>query len=362
MLRKQIPASLFGLVLPISGLLLLPDNSAAQSYHFVSIDVPCGSCPGGITPRTALGGINAAGEIVGVYTDAVGVQHGFLLRRGEFITIDVPGSLAGAGGSLPTAARGISSSGDVVGSYTAPVSSAPEDSPDFCPAAGSPACIKGFLYSHGEFSTVLVPGHPGAIPQRITPNGDIYGCLHDFDLMGSMFGFARTSYGYISLAAGGGELADTSQSVPASMNNAATPNGHTIVGLWIDMMTGHNHGYVVEDGTFHSYDVPGSTFTWIWDMNWEREFVGTYKDASGKQHGFLQRLKECARFTGDDTDAAPGDERGAEACAPISVDYPDAAATIAMGINRSGAIVGQYTDTNGHTHGFLAEPEHRHDR
>jgi hypothetical protein len=31
--------------------------------------------------------------------------------------------------------------------------------------------IQGFLLHHGTFSTVLFPGHPGAIPQRITPTG-----------------------------------------------------------------------------------------------------------------------------------------------------------------------------------------------
>src|SRR5437667_7208089 len=119
--------------------------------------------------RTAAGGINPAGDIVGVYTDAVGMQHGFLLSRGQFTTIDVPGTLAGVAGTLPTVARGISPSGEIVGQYTAPVSSAPWGSPAYCPATGSPACIKGFLYSHGRFTTVLVPDHPGAIPERTMP-------------------------------------------------------------------------------------------------------------------------------------------------------------------------------------------------
>jgi hypothetical protein len=333
MLRKQIPAGLVGLALSLSGLLLLPASTAAQSFNFVSIDVPCSACPGGIARSTNAQGINPAGDIVGVYTDAVGMAHGFLLSRGQFTTIDVPGALAGVGGFLPTVAKGISPSGDIVGDYTAPVSSAPEDSPDFCPAAGSVACIKGFLYSRGKFSTVLVPGHPGAIPQRITPNGDIYGCLHDFDLMASMFGFARTRFGYISLKVGGGELADPSQSVPVSMNNGATPDGHTIVGLWTDMATGHNHGYVVQNGNFQSYDVPGSTSTYIWDINPAGAFVGVYH--ASRNHGFLQLP---------------------DGSAPITIDYPNSVAASAIGINPGGAIVGQYTETSGHAHGFLAVP------
>jgi len=107
--------------------------------------------PGGIARRTAIGGINPGGDIVGVYTDAVGKQHGFLLSGGQFTTIDVPGALVGATGTLPTIARGINPSGKIVGQFTAPVnSSAPMDSPEYCPAAGSTACTKGFVYSNDK--------------------------------------------------------------------------------------------------------------------------------------------------------------------------------------------------------------------
>ena len=215
MLRKLSLAGLIRLSTSLSGL-LLATSSAAQSFNYYSIDVPCSACAGGIARRTAVGGINPAGDIVGVYTDAVGMQHGFLLSRGQFTTIDVPGELAGVAGTLPTVARGISPSGRIVGQYTAPVSSAPWGSPTYCPAAGSAACIKGFLYSHGRFSTVLFPGHPGTIPGRITPDGSMYGCYHDFDVMASMFSAAWTRFGDTSIAAGGGALTDPSKSFPNS--------------------------------------------------------------------------------------------------------------------------------------------------
>src|SRR5689334_20912627 len=129
MLFKQIAISIFGMAVPFSGLLLLPSHSDAQTFDLVSIDVPCAACPGGIARRTAIGGISSTGDIVGVYTDAVGVQHGFLLSRGQFTTIDFPGALA-------TVARGISPTGAIVGQYTAPVNSAPLSSPAYCPAVG----------------------------------------------------------------------------------------------------------------------------------------------------------------------------------------------------------------------------------
>jgi uncharacterized membrane protein len=328
MLRKRIATSVIGLALPLLGLLLLPDNGTAQSFNFVSIDVPCAACPGGIARRTAIGGINPAGDIVGAYTDAVGMSHGFLLSGGQFTTLDVPNAVS-------TSAGGINPAGDIVGSYTAPVSSAPWGSPAYCPAAGSTACIKGFLYSHGKFSTILFPGHPGAVPARITPNGSIYGCLHDFDLMGSMYGAAWTRSGDTSLIASGGELSDPSMGYPMSMHRGATPDGNVIVGFYTDMMTGHSHGYLISNGTLQPYDVPNSLATNVWDINPKEDFIGVYRDASGKVHGFLQL---------------------ADGSAPITIDYKNAVSTTATGLNPEGAIVGQYTDTIGLTHGFLAAP------
>jgi hypothetical protein len=243
MLRKRIATSVIGNALPLLGLLLLPGNGTAQSLNFVSIDVPCSACPGGIALRTALGGINPSGDIVGVYTDAVGMSHGFLLSDGQFTTIDVPNAVS-------TTARAISPTGHIVGQNTVPVSAAPWGDPAYCPAAGSPACIKGFLYRHGRFSTILFPGHPGAIPTRITPGGSIYGCYHDFDMMGSMYGIAWTRFGDTTLAAGGGQLSDPGMSFPSSMDDGATPDGKIIVGLYTDMMTGHQPGSSSGTGCF----------------------------------------------------------------------------------------------------------------
>jgi probable HAF family extracellular repeat protein len=300
--------------------LLAGDGGLGPPVQFRSIDFPQAIF-------TAAEGINPGGDIVGTYKDAGGHQHGFLLSNGQFSTIDVPNAVA-------TIATGINPAGDIVGRYTAPRYSTAE-----CTASGSPACIHGFLYSQGTFSTLTFPGHPGAFAQRIAPDGNIYGCLHDYDLMGSMFGAAWTRFGDISLVAGGGELADPGKAVPASMNNGATPDRNTIVGHFTDMTTNLVHGFVVQSGSFQVYDVPDSTLTQIWDINPGQQFVGTYVDKTGKRHGFLQL-----------PDGSP----------PITINVPSeppfnaSPSTIAYGINPGGAIVGQYTDTSGHTHGFLA--------
>jgi len=47
---------------------------------------------------------------------------------------------------------------------------------------------------------------------------------------------------------------------------------------------------------------------------------------------------------------------------PHQLPFPGAVVIIAMGINPGGAIVGQYTDTNGQTHGLLAVPMQGHNQ
>jgi probable HAF family extracellular repeat protein len=59
---------------------------------------------------TSANGINNQDQIVGVYVDADGAEHGFLLSRGTFTTIDVPNSVT-------TDAFGINDRGQIVGLF-----------------------------------------------------------------------------------------------------------------------------------------------------------------------------------------------------------------------------------------------------
>ena len=67
--------------------------------------------PGAV--RTQAEFLNAQGEVVGVYRDANQTRHGFIWSKGAFTTFDVPGSAA----PLGTVGIGINDHGDVVGDY-----------------------------------------------------------------------------------------------------------------------------------------------------------------------------------------------------------------------------------------------------
>src|SRR5260370_38885814 len=61
-------------------MLLATVSGAGPSFQFTSIDFP-----GAVL--TNAQGINPGGEIVGIYTDTAGKQHGFLLTGGKFTSI-----------------------------------------------------------------------------------------------------------------------------------------------------------------------------------------------------------------------------------------------------------------------------------
>src|SRR5437762_520959 len=227
---------------------------AAGTLVFTTIDVP-----GAVL--TNAQGINLQGDIVGVFTDAAGQQHGYLRSGGQFRTIDVPGARA-------TLSRGINDSGDLVGSYQRQGETG---------VAGH-----GFLLTRrGGLQAVDYPGHLNTIATRILNDGTILGCYHDTDTMGTMHGmmFHR---GFSAMNMG------------MSMNFGATPDGEYIVGGFTDA-DGRGKAFVVNHGSFAALEVPGALSTAVGDVNPSRVVVGIYTDAAGAVHGFQYDGKTFGR-------------------------------------------------------------------
>jgi len=256
-------------------------------------------------PGAALAGawgINNHGVIVGRYkAEPTGPYHAFLRDEGgSYSNIDPPNALWAE-------AKGINNRGDVVGYFcdTAP-----------CVPVST---YRGFLLNQGAYSYFGSSIHKNTWPNGINDQGQIVGCVHDTDLMGSMHGFLDSDGTF------------TDFPLPASMHNGISPDGKTIVGLYIDMVTFANHGYILSKGKFMPFDVPGSTFTNAWDLNAKGEIVGAYLDSAGHLHGFLRNA----------------------AGVYFSVNYPGATGTWAIRLNEAGQIVGQYLDASGIRHAYL---------
>ena len=270
--------------------LALGESRADRAFEFTTIEYPGASA-------TQASGINARGDIVGAYV-LNGVTHGFVLRDGEFTTIDYPGSEA-------SDVRGIGPDGDIVGTYRLP---------------GQTGQVHGYVRRNdGEFIPVNSVGHTNTIAQRILPDGTILGCRHDHNGTTTMRGIMVSREGYSEL------------DVHASMHNGATPDGRTIVGLYMNMDAGdRQEGYRIDDGVFTALVAPNSNFTAAWDINPAGDIVGVYRSLDNKFHGFLLR---------DET--------------YTTIDFPNASATRAFGINARGDVVGNYF-LGGKTYGYVA--------
>ena len=149
-------------------LLALTPAALADAPRFAAVDYP-----GAV--RTFALGINPAGEIVGAYDDALGNEHGFLLRAGTFTSFDYPGAAW-------TDAYAITPQGDIVGQY-----------------GNGDKITRGFLLKDGYFYPIEVfgatdKGDANSMPFGISPDGTIAGCYHQgasngSTISGTMYGF-----------------------------------------------------------------------------------------------------------------------------------------------------------------------------
>jgi uncharacterized membrane protein len=269
--------------LSASALGVFSANSAPGGFR--SIDVP------GATATRAFG-INAAGAIVGSYTDATGT-YGYLWRRGKVTSIAFPGAIS-------TEAWGINPRGDIIGRYR---------------LAGD-ARTFGFLLRRGVFTDISVPGHLHTLPIKITPSGVIVGCFHDTNFLQDMRGYVQRR-GHVS----------SFELLPSTMHNGVVRGGRLIAGISFDSAT-QAHGYVLNRGVYTQFDYPGATFTQAWDVNPTGKVVGYFNPVTS--HGFS---RDSDGFT--------------------QIDVPGASWTRIFGINPQGDMVGSYADASNNVHAFL---------
>jgi probable HAF family extracellular repeat protein len=268
----------------------------AHDYRFVKIDVPN-------AVSTDARGINARGDIVGTYTDANDVNHGFLLRQGVFSSIDVPDAAF-------TGTRAINARGDIVGNFL---------------DAGF--VQHGFLLHDGQFTQIDYPGASATFA---------YGINNAGDLTGSHFDASGNERGYI--------LRDGvfhNVHVPGGLTTTvyfAQDNGRVLVGD-TGVLDGF-HGFIRnKPGDFQLIDFPGlsSPCTEARWINQRGDIVGFFRNVcvfEDPPHGFLL-----------------GDGQYTQ------IDFPRSIDTKVLAINDDGVIVGNFTDKQGNLHGFKAVPE-----
>src|SRR5215217_1880350 len=258
-------------------------------------------------------GISPSGAVVGLYTTADGMTHGFLFSGDEYTTIDVPGAIR-------TNALAINARGDIVGRYD----------------IGTVA--HGYLLRDGELTTIDFPGAAGfTVVTDIDPAGRIVGRYRGFD--GKFHGFllADGIFTTIDHFDPSGNLDMGSQGIQGIAINASG----TIAGYYQDL-SGTFHAFLLDQGIYTTIDPADAKATGgpggILKISPDGIVVGSYTRVDDLPaacgcagHGFIYRNETFTSF-----------------------DVPGAQATSNTGVNPRGDIVGIYTDQSNRRHGFLA--------
>jgi YVTN family beta-propeller protein len=222
---------------------------------FASVDVP------NATSSTDAAWINARGDIVGTFGDALG-SHAYTLSRGKFTTINFPGADSA---NTATLGFGMSNAGDVVGV-------------EF--VGGDFLHGHGYVYSHGAFKLIDYPGAVGTFPTMI---------VDDNRIVGAYFGSDSVFHSFL-LSGGKFTIIDVPDSTFTWMTGI-DPDGD-IVGFY-NSKDGNQHGVVFRDGKYITIDIPGAVSTESNGIDPQGDVVGRYVWADGTTHGYFLRCGAC---------------------------------------------------------------------
>ncbi len=199
-------------------------------------------------------GINTSGQIVGIYLDASGVQHGFLDNAGVVTNIDNPAALPSQ-----TTPLDLNDGGEIVGEY--------ED---------STLVVHGFWTTDGvTFNNVDFPAATSTVASGVNTAGDIVGQWLDA---------SSVDHGFL-LHAG----VYTSFDFPLSTGTTAfgINDSGEIVGYFSDASSVF-HGFIYSGGSFTQVDVAGAAQTQLTRIKNNGHITGAYNDSNmptGEAHG-----------------------------------------------------------------------------
>jgi uncharacterized membrane protein len=245
--------------------------------------------------------VNNRGDVVGAYTDAAGVQHGFQVdRRGCPVTVDYPGPPRSKNEAL-----GINDRRQIVGVYGEYGDETTGES-------------HAYVRDRRGFSSYDVPGALATGAFKNNDRGQLVGV------------YSNESRDRVGTADAHGFLLDDGELTRIDAPDAAltflfdiNDRGQILgVGTNADNTTGF--GFIRDRRGAYTRlpDVPGAETTFPLGLNNRGQVVGFYLDGDGTQHGYLL---DRGRFT--------------------TIDVPGATATDAFGINDRGQIVGAFSTT-----------------
>jgi probable HAF family extracellular repeat protein len=196
--------------------------------------------------------INTAGEIVGVYVDATGFEHGFLDNAGVITNIDDPSGVPGS-----TNLFDINDSGEMVGFYQ-----------------DVNLTTHGLFTADGiTFNTLDFPGGGATTATAVNLVGEIVGIWTDKN--GATHGFLYNA----------GVFNSFDFPLAKSTSALGINDSGEIAGTFTDA-GGVQHGFIYSGTQFSQIDVAGAAQTQITRLKNTGNITGVYIDSTDEMHGF----------------------------------------------------------------------------
>jgi hypothetical protein len=251
--------------------------------------------------------ISGTGWIVGYYSDAEGVFHGFL-RNPKYTTLDVPG--AGTKGDQGTQALSINDAGQVAGIYI-----------------DSQSVGHGFIWQSdtGTFTTFDIPGGNGVTGALLNQAGQVAGT---YTTQGSITQ-GNVSHGYIMQTDGTITTFDPPNSIGTSVTgingSGETTGYYSLSADTVQEFTSDQYGNVT------TFNITG--FFQNAGLEDSGDVLGTYESAA-RAHGWKRTAAGVVSYFSDPS-AAGG------------------LGTFSTCVSGNGKVAGLYYDSSGNTHDFV---------
>jgi hypothetical protein len=286
-----------------------------------SFDAPGAGLGANLNQGTVAYSINDWDAIAGQFQDASYVFHGFVrYPDGAFATFDAPS--AGTGAFQGTQALDINLVGTTAGYYV-----------------DGGGVQHGFVRSpEGKTEEFDPPGSILTFPCEET-------CLSlDGTLTGFWFDSEQTAHGFVRTPDGSIKVIDAPGAGPVGTIAASITAGGAIAGYFLDASFVRRGFLRSPSGTFTTFDAPGAGTgfaqgTAAFSLNASETVTGIYTDANNGQHGFT-RFSNGSFATFDAPDSGTGSGQG----------------TRPSTNNLEGVVTGWFIDANDLNHGFLWIP------
>lgn len=277
--------------------------------------------PGAVA--TVVRGINNSGEIVGFYQTTICTNYdasvpdcptkGFKFIKNTYLKLNVPNSTS-------TAIMGVNDLGDLVGFYRK-----------------SDGSRHGFIWYHQNVIRTIDRTNTSfiTVPMGINHAGTVVGGLWSMSQSGTFAqgGWVWVNGAFSTMNPGGSTNGTCCQSVNGINNNGVIVGQVFYQDFW--------QGWLKEGGDEDFFKDQSDSFATAVD-----NFTDVIGYASVSASGWFVKAVEGNEATGDVEHSMTF----------LPVRYPGSKSTQPFGMNNSRYLVGSYTDSAGHRHGFLAQP------